>query len=342
MVTVNIVLPRIENVAATRNYGRFTIGPLESGFGVTLGNALRRVLLSSLAGAAITAVRIDGVYHKFSTIEPMQEDVIGLILNLKQVRLRSQTEEQVRLSLHMSGPGIVTAGDIDCPPEVEIVNPEQYLCTLDSGDVELEMELLVDKGRGYSPAEERGKLAVGEIPMDAIFSPVRRTSFSVERERVGQLTNYDRLIMEIWTDGTIDPQEALARSAGVLLHHFSLIAGLEEGVAGLEEEEEEGIPTRIYETPIEELGLSVRAYNCLKRAGITRVGEILERLQQGEEHMLSIRNFGRKSLDELYEQLEAKGFYERAGSEEGQVQEAGETQSPSEDEVQEGGQEDQQ
>ena len=320
MTTVNIVLPRIETEAMSHSYGRFSIGPLESGYGVTLANSLRRVLLSSLPGAAIIAVKIDNVYHEFSTIEHMKEDVIGLMLNLKQVRLRSQSEEQVRLVLHMSGPGMVTAGDIESPPEVEVVNPEQYLCTLDSEEAELEIELVVERGRGYSPAEERGRLAVGEVPMDAIFSPIRRTSFSIERERVGQLTNYDRLVMEIWTDGTLDPQDALTDGAEILLQHFSLIAGLEEGVVA-PEEEEEGIPTRVYETPIEELGLSVRAYNCLKRAGITRVGEILERLQQGEEHMLSIRNFGRKSLDELYERLEDKGFFERDGDEEGQAEE---------------------
>jgi DNA-directed RNA polymerase subunit alpha len=309
-------LPKIECDASSRNYGRFAIGPLESGYGITLGNALRRVLLSSLPGAAVTSIRISGVHHEFSAIPHVKEDTTALILNLKQLRLKLQGDESVRLRVEVKGEGEITAGDIVCPSQVEIVNPDLHLLTGDSGEAELDMELVVERGKGYSPAEERGKLPIGEIPVDAVFSPIRKANFVVERARVGQMTNFDRLIMEIWTDGTIEPEEALSSAAQILVDHLSLLVGVGEMPPEEEEEAEEGlIPIRIYETPIEELELSVRAYNCLKRAGITKVGEILEKMAEGDEEILAIRNFGKKSLAELKERMRAKGFWPIEGEE---------------------------
>lgn len=313
---LSLVLPKIECDASSRNYGRFTIGPLESGYGITLGNALRRVLLSSLPGAAVTSIRISGVHHEFSAIPHVKEDTTALILNLKQLRLKLQGDESVRLRVEVKGEGEITAGDIVCPSQVEIVNPDLHLLTGDSGEAELDMELVVERGKGYSPAEERGKLPIGEIPVDAVFSPIRKANFVVERARVGQMTNFDRLIMEIWTDGTIEPEEALSSAAQILVDHLSLLVGVGEMPPEEEEEAEEGlIPIRIYETPIEELELSVRAYNCLKRAGITKVGEILEKMAEGDDEILAIRNFGKKSLAELKERMRAKGFWPIEGEE---------------------------
>jgi len=307
---LNLVLPKIECDASSRNYGRFIIGPLESGYGITLGNALRRVLLSSLPGAAVTSIRISGVHHEFSAIPHVKEDTTALILNLKQLRLKLQGDESARLRVEVNGEGEITAGDIDCPHQVEIVNPDLHLLTADSSEAELDMELVVERGKGYSPAEERGKLPIGEIPVDAVFSPIRKANFVVERARVGQMTNFDRLIMEVWTDGTIEPEEALSNAAQILVEHLSLLVGVGEMPPEEEEEADEAlIPVRIYETPIEELELSVRAYNCLKRAGITKVGEILEKMADGDDEILAIRNFGKKSLAELKERMRAKGLW---------------------------------
>jgi DNA-directed RNA polymerase subunit alpha len=234
----------------------------------------------------------------------------ALILNVKQLRVRLFNHESVRLRAEIKGEGTLTAGDLECPPNVEIVNPDLALFVADSTDAELDIELVVEPGRGYSPVEERGKLPIGEIPIDAIYSPVRRASYTVERARIGQVTDYDRLVLEVSTDGSISPHDALSEAAGILVQHFTLISGVAEEEPEVEEEDEGGIPARLYETPIEELELTVRAYNCLKRAGITQVGEILEKLQKGEEEILAIRNFGQKSLDELMEKLQEKGFLE--------------------------------
>jgi DNA-directed RNA polymerase subunit alpha len=311
----HLVLPKIECYASSRNYGRFIIGPLESGYGITLGNALRRVLLSSLPGAAVTSIRISGVHHEFSAIPHVKEDTTALILNVKQLRLKLQGDESVRLRVVVEGEGEIAAGDIECPSQVEIVNPDLYLLTADSNEAELDMELVVQRGRGYSPAEERGKLPIGEVPVDAVFSPIRKANFVVERARVGQMTNFDRLIMEIWTDGTIEPEEALSSAAQILVEHLSLLVGVGEILPGEEKAEEGLIPSRIYEAPIEELELSVRAYNCLKRAGITKVGEILEKMAEGDDEILAIRNFGKKSLVELKERMQVKGFWPIEGEE---------------------------
>lgn len=310
MLNLSIVLPKIECEAKSQQYGRFVIGPLESGYGVTLGNALRRVLLSSLPGAAVTSIHIDGVHHEFSTIPFVREDTTSFILNVKQLRVRSVTDDPVRAVLQVNAEGPVTAGDLQIPPEIEIINPDLLLLNADSNDVDLFVEMIIKRGRGYSPAEERGKLPLGEIPIDAIFNPVRRASFRVERARIGQQTDYDRLVMEIWTDGALNPEVALSEAAKLLVQHLTLVAGVEAVALPEQQVEEERIPAHVYDTPIEDLELSVRAYNCLKRAGIVRVGEVIERLERGPEELLSIRNFGQKSLDELMEQLAAKGFLE--------------------------------
>jgi len=288
------------------------ISPLERGYGITLGNSLRRVLLSSLEGAAITSIMVRGIHHEFSTIPHVREDMTSLLLNLKQVRFKFEDDQvdEARLSLEVHGEGVVTAGDLVCPASVEVVNPGTYLLTTDAPEGDLEMEMTVSRGRGYSPAEERGKLPVAEIPTDAIFSPIRKVGFKVERASIGQVSSFDRLIMEISTDGTISPAEALSTSAQILVKHLVPVADFGDVTVEVEPEVEESrIPERVAETDIEDLDLSVRAFNCLKRAGITKVGEILEKLERDEDELLAIRNFGQKSLDELGEKLTAKGFW---------------------------------
>ena len=307
---MNRILPKIDIDAASQEYGKFVIGPLEGGFGITLGNALRRTLLSSLPGSAITSVRVSGVHHEFSDIPSVREDMMMFILNLKKLRLIVHSDEPLRMRLHVSGEGDVTAGDLECPADVEIINPELHLLSADSPDADLEIECVVERGTGYSPAEERSKLPIGDIPIDAIFSPVRKANYVVERTRVGQMTDFDRLVVEVWTDGTVAPQECLRESAQILLQLFSLVSGVGEVAIepAVTETEAQRVSSRMYDVPIEDLGLSVRAYNCLKRAGVTKVGEVLERLEKGEEEILAVRNFGRKSLDELRESLVEKGF----------------------------------
>ncbi|MFW5708680.1 MAG: DNA-directed RNA polymerase subunit alpha [Chloroflexota bacterium] len=317
MVTNQMVLPhKVESDAITRNYGRFIISPLESGYGLTLGNALRRVLLSSLPGAAVTSIRVSDVHHEFSAIPDVREDMTQLILQVKQLRLKLHNGvEQARLRLEHRGEGTVTAADISYPPEVEIINTDLYLFTVDSPNAHLEMEFEVRLGRGYSPAEERGRLPIGELPIDSIFSPVRRVNFEVERARVGQRTNYDRLILEIWTDGTIRPEEALSQAAHIMIRHLSVIGGIEPDtmpdvfpVVEPPEQKQEERETRYYGKLIEELDLSVRVFNSLKRTGITTIGDVLDMLDRGQDAMLAIRNFGEKSLDELVEKLREKGY----------------------------------
>lgn len=304
------IFPKIEAEATSKNYGKFIIGPLESGYGVTLGNALRRVLLSSLPGAAVTAIKVEGIHHEFSPIPNAKEDTTQLILNVKQLRMKMHGDEgPLRMTLEARGRGNVTAADIQAPAQIEIINPDLHLIALDSDDAAITMDLTVNRGKGYQPADSTGKVAIDEIPVDAIFSPVRKANFRVERARVQQMTNFDSLVMEIWTDGSITPREALTESARLLVKLLSMVSGF-AGEAEVEAAPESEIPSRIYETPIEELELSVRAYNCLKRASITKVGEILERLKKGKEELLTIRNFGQKSLDELMERLAAKGYLE--------------------------------
>jgi len=309
-ITNNLVLPKIEAENVSRNFGRFVISPLESGYGITLGNALRRVLLSSLEGAAITSVRVSDVPHEFSDIPGVKEDMTQLLLQVKQLRLILHEGESSRLRLDVRGEGTVTAADIICPAEVEIINPDLYLFTVDNDKAKLEIEMTVQRGRGYSPAEERARLPIGEVPVDAIYSPIKRVNFDVQRARVGQNTNYDRLVMDLWTDGTIRPEVSLRQSAQLLMAHLRLVAGVtEESLAPAAPEiEVPKVSSEIYETPIEQLDLSVRVFNSLKRTGITTVGEVIDMLSKGEEAILAIRNFGDKSLDELRDKLREKGY----------------------------------
>ncbi|UCE01099.1 MAG: DNA-directed RNA polymerase subunit alpha [Chloroflexota bacterium] len=309
-----MVTPKIEREAEARNYGKFVISPLERGYGITLGNALRRVLLSSLEGAAVTSIRLANVQHEFSEIPGVREDVIRVMLQIKQLRMKMFDVDTARLHLEVRGAGIVTAADIIAPPEVEIVNPDLYLFTVDSSDASLEIELTAERGRGYSPADERGgRLPIGELPVDAIFSPVKRINWEAGYARVGQSTNFDRLQMEVWTDGTIGPEDALSTSAKILIEHLRHLAGVSEEsltIIAQEEEESSRLTSEMIETPIENLDLSVRVFNSLKRTGITTVGEVLELLDKGDEAVMSIRNFGEKSLDELRSKMSEKGYLE--------------------------------
>jgi len=303
------VLPRIECEANTREYGRYAIGPMATGYGVTVGIALRRVLLSSMSGAAITSVRVTGVPHDFAPIAGAKEDMTVLLLNLKKVRLVVHSDEQVHMRVLAKGKSVVTAGDIECPSEVEIVNPELQLLTLDTLESPLEIDLVAERGVGYSPSEERTDLPISQIPVDAIFSPIVRVRYDVEPARIEQITNYDLLKLEIWTDGTMRPGEALVGAASRLIQHFAPVSDyIETEAEQLMPLEEEADTSELYEVPIEQLGLSMRAFNCLKRAGIGSVGDIMDRMDRGANEMLAIRNFGRKSLDELLLQLKEKGY----------------------------------
>lgn len=309
---INMVTPKIEREDESRNYGKFIIAPLERGFGDTLGNALRRVLLSSLDGAAISSMRISDVTHEFSDIPGVREDVIQVILQVKQVRMILHEGEIAHMHLDVRGEGVVTAADIQAPAEIEIINPELYLFSVDDPKTKLDIDFTVDRGRGYSPATDRsGKLPIGELPVDAIYSPVKRVNFSVGSARVGQSTNYDRLVLEIWTDGTISPEKALSSSASIVIEHLRLLSGVtEESVLIGVEKEITGshLTSEAAETPIENLDLSVRVFNSLKRTGVKTVGDVLELLEKGDEAVMSIRNFGEKSLDELREKMIEKGF----------------------------------
>ena len=308
----SMVTPKVEREAEARNYGKFVISPLERGYGVTLGNALRRVLLSSLDGAAITSIRITDVLHDFSDIPGVREDVIQVMLQVKQLRLKLHDVDSSHLHLEIRGEGVVTAADIQVPAEVEIVNPELYLFTVDDSQTRLEIDLTVERGRGYSPSSDRsGKLPIGELPVDAIYGPVQRVNFTVGSARVGQSTNYDRLLLEIWTDGTVEPERALGISSKILIDHLRFISGISEEtfVVGVEKETAGSrLTSEAAETPIENLDLSVRVFNSLKRTGVTTVGDVLELLEKGEEAVMSIRNFGEKSLDELRQKMQEKGF----------------------------------
>jgi len=309
------VLPKIETDATSQTYGRFVIGPLESGFGITLGNALRRVLLSSLPGAAVTSVRISDLSHEFTSIPGVREDVIQFILQVKQLRLQMESQEPMRMSLQVRSGGMITAGDIQAPPEIEILNPDLYLFTVDDDEAHLDIEFAVEQGRGYLVTDERDRTPIGEIPIDAIFTPIRRVAFDVGRARVGQMTNYDRLTLEIWSDGRIEPMDALKESARILVTHLRLVAGLTLEEEAEPVEDEAGLPKEVYEIPLEQLNLSVRVFNALRRTGITSVGEVLEMLEMGTDTLLTIRNFGQKSLTELNECLQKHGFLV-AGTEE--------------------------
>lgn len=301
------VVPQLTVEEESESYARLVAEPLEAGYGITLGNALRRVLLSSLEGAAITSVRIDQVQHEFSTIAGMQEDSTEFLLNVKEIRLKALSNRPSTLALDAEGPGEVKAGDIQVPADFEIVNPELHLATLDGKNARLNVEMHAQIGKGYMSAAEG--MPIGVIPVDAIFSPVRKVNYRVEKTRVGQSTNFDRLILEVWTDGTLGPVEAVGQSADILMDQFALfsvmgrpempISGGVAGPSGL------ALPPDRYNTPIEDLSLSVRAYNCLKRSGLMTVGQVLEK---SEDELLALRNFGRKSYDELRDRLIELGY----------------------------------
>lgn len=301
---MEVSLPRIECTQQSDTYARFEIDPLGHGYGTTLGNALRRVLLSSLPGAAITAVKIDDIRHEFSDIPGVVEDVTEFILNLKRVRIRSFSDEPVHLTLGFEGEGNVTAGDIEATDLVEIVNPDQHLATVDSPHGRLFAELTVEKGIGYHDISDlREENRIGEIPVDGIYSPVERVNFTVERTRVGNMTNYDKLILELWTDGTINPTDALTNSAQILTRHFQHISTFgREPEEGMQQKTltNRPLPAQEAEMPIDELPLSARGINALKRAGLTKVGQVLA---MNPDDLMSIRNFGAKSYDELMEIL---------------------------------------
>ena len=309
-MSAKVVLPKVETDAISQTYGRFVIGPLESGFGVTLGNSLRRVLLSSLPGAAVSSVRISDVAHEFSCIAGVREAVMQVILQVKQIRLTIAGDEPLRMTLRVRSEGVVTAGDILAPPEIEILNPDLYLFNADSPDVDFDIDFMVEQGRGYLPAEGRGRMLIGELPVDAIFSPIQRVAFDIDRVRVGQITDYDRLTMEIWSDGRIAPLDALKEAARILVAHLRLVAGLTVEEEVEPEREEVGPLDAAYGVPIEQLDLSVRVFNSLKRTGIGSVGEVLELLERGEDTLMTIRNFGEKSLVELKLKLRAWGYLE--------------------------------
>jgi len=306
-----MVTPKIERVAEARAYGKYEINPLERGYGITLGNALRRVMLSSMEGSAVTSIRITEIDHEYDTIPGVQEDVLRLMLNIKKLRLTLHEGDLANMHLEVKGEGVVTAADIITPAEVEIVNPELYLMTVDGRNKPLTIEMTVGRGRGYLPTEERkDRLPIGELPIDAIYNPVQRVNFEVGSARVGQSTEYDNLEIEVWTDGTLEPEEALSRSAKILMGHLQHLAGVTaESLAAMVEVEEPAEPVdEIIDIPIEELDLSVRVFNSLKRTGITTVREVMELNTKGDDALLSIRNFGVKSLTELKDKLAEHGY----------------------------------
>ncbi|MBI4295340.1 MAG: DNA-directed RNA polymerase subunit alpha [Chloroflexi bacterium] len=304
---IEMVKPKIEPEELTETYGRFVAEPLERGFGTTLGNTLRRVLLSSLPGAAVTQVWIESVEHEFSVVPHMKEDITDFLLNVKGLRLRSFSEHPGKLTLEVKGEGRVSAGDIKASSDYEIVNPELHLATLDSAEAKLVVEFTVERGRGYRPAVQSDGLPIGVIPVDAIFTPVRKVNYKLGATRIGQEASYERLTLEIWTDGTISPVEAVSQSARVLISQLSLFDDLAQMSQRSAEKQalRLSIPPERYNMPIEELELSLRTLNCLRRANITRVGELLEK---SEEELLMLRNFGLKSMEEVKQLLQVHGF----------------------------------
>ena len=305
---IEIERPRIERVETTDNYGKFVVEPLERGFGTTLGNSLRRVLLSSLPGVAVTSIKIDGVLHEFSTIEGVKEDVTEIILNLKELCCRLHSDGAKKITVDAKGPCEVTARDIIADADVEIVNPDLHIATLGE-NAKLYMEIMLDHGRGYVSAERNKKpgMPIGQIAVDSIFTPITKVNFHVDNTRVGQITDYDMLTLEVWTTGSIKPDEAVSLASKILTEHLSLFINLTEHVQGVEimVEKEEDKKEKILEMTIEELDLSVRSYNCLKRTGINTVDELV---QKNEEEMMKVRNLGRKSLEEVQQKLAALGL----------------------------------
>ena len=300
--------PKLECVVSTATYGKFVVEPLERGFGTTLGNSMRRVLLSSLPGVAASSIRIDGVLHEFSTIEGVREDVTEIILNLKQLICKLHSEEPKKVIIDAIGPCEVKAGDILPDAEVEIINPDLHIATIDANG-RLHMEIVLRHGRGYvvSDRNKRPDMPIGEIAIDSIFTPITKVNFTVENTRVGQITDFDKLTLELWTDGSIQPEEAASLAAKILTEHLLLFINLTEHVQDVEilKEKDDKKKEKILEMNIEDLDLSVRSYNCLKRAGINTVEELVQR---DEDEMMKVRNLGRKSLEEVQQKLAQLGL----------------------------------
>ena len=291
-----------------KNYGKFVVEPLERGYGTTLGNSLRRILLSSLPGAAVTSVKIDGILHEFSTIPGVKEDVTEIILNLKKLAVRINGENSKRVIINAVGPKTVTAGDIIADSDLEIFNPDLHIATLEE-NATLVMEINIARGRGYVPADQNKteSMPIAVIPVDSIYTPVRKVNFTVENTRVGQVTDYDKLILEIWTDGSITPEEGVSIGAKIMQEHLKLFIDLTDSMESMEimVEKEEDQKEKALEMTIEELELSVRSFNCLKRAAINTVEELTQRT---EDDMMKVRNLGKKSLDEVKHKLEELGL----------------------------------
>lgn len=302
---IEIEKPKVDIVELSEDYryGKFVVEPLERGFGITIGNALRRILLSSLPGVAVYAVRIDGVLHEFSTVPGVKEDVTEMILSLKELSATIDGEESKVLKIQAVGPCEVTGADIICPPEVEIISKELHIATLDE-NAKLNMEIHVNKGRGYVSAEENknDSMPIGTLPVDSIYTPIEKVSYHVENTRVGQKTDFDKLTLEVLTNGSINPQEGMSLAAKVLEEHLKLFIDLSEHIGNVEimVEKEEDKKEKVLEMTIEELDLSVRSYNCLKRAGINTVEELSNK---SEEDMMKVRNLGKKSLEEVIQKL---------------------------------------
>ena len=307
---IEIEKPKIECIESSEDssYGKFVIEPLERGYGITLGNSLRRILLSSLPGVAVTSIKIDGVLHEFSTVPGVVEDVTEIILNIKNLSMKLHSEGPKIVYIDADGEGVVTAGDIKVDSDVEILNPELHICTL-NGDSRFYMELVLNKSRGYIAAEKNKQTGqpIGIIPVDSIYTPVRKVNYTVENTRVGQVTDYDKLTLEVWTNGSIKPDEAISLGAKILSEHLNLFIDLSDHAKHTEimVEKEETKKEKVLEMTIEELDLSVRSYNCLKRAGINTVEDLTNKT---EEDMMKVRNLGRKSLEEVLQKLHALGL----------------------------------
>ncbi len=311
---IDIEKPKIEiaEISEDNRYGKFICEPLERGYGTTFGNSLRRMLLSSLEGAAITSIRIDGVLHEFSTIPGVRDDVTNIVLNLKELCLKMTGNEPRIIRIDVEGEKEVTAADIICDADIEILNPDLHIATVNE-DGKLKIEMTVERGRGYVPADKNKKPddTIGVIPIDSIFSPVKRVNYTVQDTRVGNVTDYDRLILEVWTDGSLRPEEAVSRAAGILVMHLKLFQNM-DGLPEEEEEEEATFPeeeeddsSKVLDMTIEDLDLSVRSFNCLKRANINTVADLAEKT---EDDMMKVRNLGRKSLEEVKKKLEELGL----------------------------------
>ena len=311
---IDIEKPKIEiaEISEDNRYGKFICEPLERGYGTTFGNSLRRMLLSSLEGAAITSIRIDGVLHEFSTIPGVRDDVTNIVLNLKELCLKMAGNEPRIIRIDVEGEKEVTAADIICDADIEILNPDLHIATVNE-DGKLKIEMTVERCRGYVPADKNKKPddTIGVIPIDSIFSPVKRVNYTVQDTRVGNVTDYDRLILEVWTDGSLRPEEAVSKAAGILVMHLKLFQNM-DGLPEEEEEEEATFPeeeeddsSKVLDMTLEDLDLSVRSFNCLKRANINTVADLAEKT---EDDMMKVRNLGRKSLEEVKKKLEELGL----------------------------------